>query len=103
MVELWREMDAHGVGEADVLVLVEEAMRAKNAGREPGPPSNLRFFLPSIRRFAAASRAEVAPLPIPSPGGAAAGGARSQRRQDAEERERRIVDAAVHGTAKGFG
>ena len=102
MVELQREMAEHGVSEADVLALVEEAMRAKNAGREPGPPSTLRFFLPSIRRFAAAQRAPVAQLPLPPPG-QAQGGAQDRRRQEAEERERRIVDAAVHGTAKGFG
>lgn len=103
MIELQREMDAHGVMEADVICLVEEAMRTKNAGREPGPPNTLRFFFPSIRRFAAAARSDVAPLPTPPPVGPLGGGARDQRRQDAEERERRIVDAAVHGTAKGFG
>jgi len=62
MAELSGRMAARGIGEVLALQIITEAMAAKNAGREPGPPSSLRFFLPALDRFAAARDAQPPPM-----------------------------------------
>ena len=71
MAEINARMADRGISEADVLRIIAEAMVSKNAGRDPGPPSSLRFFLSALDRFAAARDAPIPDLPAHVPRAAA--------------------------------
>lgn len=42
------------ITEAEALAVITDAMARKQASRDPGPPSSLRFFVPALERYAAA-------------------------------------------------
>ena len=71
MAEINARMADRGISETEVLRIVSEAMVSKNAGRDPGPPSSLRFFLSALDRFAAARDAPIPDLPAHVPRAAA--------------------------------
>ncbi|WP_283177887.1 DUF1376 domain-containing protein [Gemmobacter sp. 24YEA27] len=51
IAEINARMTERRISEAEVLQIVSEEMAAKNAGRDPGPPSSLRFFLSALDRL----------------------------------------------------
>ncbi|MCA0204315.1 MAG: DUF1376 domain-containing protein [Proteobacteria bacterium] len=103
MAEASRWLDLPGMTEE---VIVAEVKRI-SAGRSP--PSTFRYFTRAMQELSGALSAPAVVPVRPQNGGSPqqtgrpAYDQRDQRRIEAEERERRIVDAAVHGTAKGFG
>ena len=103
MAEASRWLEMPGMTEDAIVAEVQRI----SAGRSP--PNTFRYFTRAMQELSGALSAPAVVPVRPQDGGSPqqtgrpAYDPRDRRRQDAEERERRIVDAAVHGTAKGFG
>jgi len=103
MAEVARWLAMPGMTEDGIVAEVERIMRGKAA-----PPSTLKYFRQPMMDLSAAL---IAPPLLPSPSVLPRDGpqpsaptSQDRRRDAAEERQRRIIEAAVQGTTgRGFG